>query len=283
MVATLTTEVRQGNSAPGGDGSLGRRRRRLPRPGPRLAIGACSVGLFLLLWELNRHTEWISPELIASPSIILEALPGVLKDDLLAKHLPATVTAIVTGFIPAVVVGVLVGCVVGLSKRLTYLLEPLIMVFYITPRVALIPLFIIWLGIGLQSKVAMVFISAVFPVLMNTVAGVKGIERVWVRAARGFGASSRQTIFKAVLPGAIPSIMTGIRLGWGRAVMAVVVAEMYVSVAGLGKLIRTYQNSVSTDSLFVVIVLITIIGYLGIQIIALIERRVSPWAKGLKW
>jgi sulfonate transport system permease protein len=290
MSVTLPEQERQQRGDPAEPSRHGRsvarlvsRRRGRTFLTKRFIIGAVSVGIFLMLWELNRWVQLIDPDFITSPTVIVRAFPDVVSDELLTKHGPATVYAVLLGFLPAVVVGVLVGSVVGASKRLTYLFEPLIMAFYITPRIALIPLFIIWLGIGLESKIAIVFVSGVFPVLMNSLAGVKGVEPVWVRAGVAFGATRWQTIWRTVLPGATPSIMTGIRLGWGRALIGVIVGEMYVSLAGMGKLIRTYQNAVSTESLFVVIVLITIFGFLGIRLIAVVEKRVSPWSEGLKW
>jgi ABC-type nitrate/sulfonate/bicarbonate transport system permease component len=206
-----------------------------------------------------------------------------VADGVFTTHGPASLYAILLGFAPAILIGIVGGAIIGFSRRLTYLFEPLIMAFYITPRIALIPLLIMWLGIGLESKVAIVFLSGVFPIMVNSLAGVQNVDSLWVRSGVAFGATRQQVIGKVVIPGALPSIMAGIRLGFGRAMIGVIVAEMYVSLAGMGRLLRTYQNSVRMDALFVVIVIVTVFGFLGVQLLRAIEKRVSPWTEGVRW
>ncbi|MCW2665328.1 MAG: ABC-type nitrate/sulfonate/bicarbonate transport system, permease component [Frankiales bacterium] len=268
---------------PGAPPGAHTRRRAAWRRSVRLRTGATSVGVFSLLWQLNEWLGPLDPTLVASPRLVLGALPEVLGDGLLSQHGPATVYALVAGFMPAVAVGILIGAVVGYSRRLTYLFEPLIMAFYVTPRIAFIPILIMWLGIGVSSRVAIVFLSAVFPVLMNSLTGVQTVDRLWLRSGAAFGATRMQAIRLVVIPGALSSIMAGVRLGFGRALIGVIVAEMYVSTAGIGKLIRLYQNSVRVDALFVVITAVTIFGLLGISLLRRVERRVSPWQEGMRW
>ena len=137
-----------------------------------------------------------------------------------------------SGFALAIVVGVPLGILMGWYSRVNAMLEPFVSALYATPRIALLPLVVIWFGIGIASKVAIVFLGAIFPILVNTITGVRTIEADFIKVARSFGASDRQMFLTVVLPSAVPMLLTGLRLGLGHALVGIVVGEMYGATAG---------------------------------------------------
>jgi len=174
-------------------------------------------------------------------------------------------------------VGIPLGIATGWYRRLFYVLDPFISAFYATPRVALLPLIIIWVGIGIWSKIVVVFLGAVFPVLLNTLAAVRTTDARLLRAARSFGAGDLQVFRTIVLPGSVPFILTGLRLGAGRALVGVVVGELYAATAGVGFLIAVAGASFQTDKVLVGVLLITAAGVLSMEALTRLERRFEKW------
>ena len=197
---------------------------------------------------------------------------GHLKSDLVYSG-----TNFILGFAAAVVAGVTLGILIGWYKRLRMLLDPTLTALYATPRVAMIPLILIWFGIGMWSKVFIVFISAFFPVLVNTVGGMRAIDRDLLRAARAFCASDWQ-IFKTVaIPGSVPFILTGIRQGVALGLIGVVVGEMFGGSEGIGFMVAYGGQTFATDTLFVGVVIIAAAGIVLTWIAERLERRFSQW------
>jgi len=192
-----------------------------------IILGGTSVVLILGLWEAAWDARLISPLFFSGPSAVAKQMVyawtrGNLKADLLYSG-----TNFILGFAAAAVAGVVVGILVGWYKTLRLLMNPTLTALYATPRVAMIPLILIWFGIGMWSKVFIVFISAFFPILVNTIGGMRAIDRDLLRAARAFCASDWQ-IFKTVaIPGSVPFILTGIRQGVALGLIGVVVGEMF--------------------------------------------------------
>jgi NitT/TauT family transport system permease protein len=186
------------------------------------------------------------------------------------------------GFALAVLVGVPLGVAMGRVPRLGHLLDPLVMVGHATPRVALLPVLVLWLGIGVVSKAAVAFLGAVFPVLVNTLAGVRQLDPLWERAVRAFGGRSVAVLAKVVLPGTLPAVMGGLRLGLGRALIGVIVGEMYVSVAGVGQLLAVYGNAGRTGELLALAGLVGLVSLAGVQACRVAEARLGPWRRGIE-
>jgi NitT/TauT family transport system permease protein len=165
----------------------------------------------------------------------------------------------------------------GRYRFLDQLLDMQISALYATPNVALIPLIILWFGLGMTSKVFIIFLSGFFPIVINTHAGVRNVGRGLVEVALAEAASQLQIFTKIVIPASMPFIATGIRLAMGRAVVAMVVAEMFTAVGGLGGAIINYGNAFATAKLFVVIIVLALLGVTLTESVRWIERRIAPW------
>ncbi len=245
----------------------------------RLLISGGSVTLVLAVWQVVGSTELIPSDLISYPSELVMVSASMVASGGLLIHFLVSLQELLYGFVPAVLAGMLLGLLMGHYRRFRYLLDPLCMGLYTTPRIALLPVLILWFGVGIESKVAVVFLGGVFPVLVNTMAGVRQIERSWIRAAQSLGASGPQVIAAVTLPGALPAIMTGIRLGFGRAIMGVIVGEMYVSTVGVGQLINVYGNAARAAELIVLATVIAAFGVLCVTALRFVEEWMGVWAR----
>ncbi len=255
-------------------GAGGRAPARISR---RTATGVISVVLFLVVWQVVGSTNLISADEISYPTAVAAAAARMTISGELASNAWISLAEFVEGFLPSLLVGVLVGVAMGLSRRVRYLLEPLVMALYTAPRIALLPLLVIWFGIGMESKIAVVFLGAVFQILVNTATGVEQVDPIWIRAARSYGANTLQVIAKVIVPGALPSIMTGIRLGIGRAIIGVVVGEMYVAVAGLGHLVQVYSSAARPADLLVLVLVFAMFGVVTVNAVRWLEERAGAW------
>jgi NitT/TauT family transport system permease protein len=165
----------------------------------------------------------------------------------------------------------------GMFPALRKILDPYVNAFYAMPTVAMIPLVIIWLGLGFQAKVFLTFLVAVFPIIINAEAGVVTVPPAFLETARAFGCNRRQVFRRVILHAAVPFFVAGVRLGLGRALVGVVVAEMFTALAGLGYLIVLYGNTFRTAELFVPILVLGAISVAATKLIQRIERRIAPW------
>ena len=239
--------------------------------------GFGSIGLILAIWEAAWQAKMISPLFFSGPSAIAKQFvyawtQGNLKGDLVYSG-----TNFTLGFLAAAFAGVVVGILVGWYKKVRMLADPILNALYATPRVAMIPLILMWFGIGMWSKVFIVFISAFFPVLVNTVGGMRAIDRDLLRAARAFCASDWQ-IFKTVaIPGAVPFILTGIRQGVALGLIGVVVGEMFGGSQGVGFMVAYGGQTFATDTLFVGVFIIAAAGIILTWLAERLERRFSQW------
>jgi NitT/TauT family transport system permease protein len=232
---------------------------------------------FLLLWEAAASWGWVNVRYTSKPSAVWSAALHLWRVDDFLHHAWVSFAAFATGFAMAVAVGVPLGLYVGASRRARLFLEPPLMALYTAPRLALLPILIVWLGIGLASKVAIVFLGAVFPILVNTMAGVRGADGRLVVAARAFGATRTDIFLKVLVPGCLPAILMGVRLGVGRGVLSVVVGEMFVSQAGIGYQIMTYGQGMRFDNLLVYAFAISLFGYALTVAVRVAEDRIRSW------
>jgi ABC-type nitrate/sulfonate/bicarbonate transport system permease component len=174
-------------------------------------------------------------------------------------------------------VGIPFGIGIGWYKKMAYIFDPFINAMNATPRVALLPLIIIWLGIGILSKIGIIFIGAVFPLMINTRDGVKTTPITLVDAARSFGASQWQIFKSVVVPSTVPFVLTGLRLAVGRSLIGVFVGELYAATAGIGFMITVAGATFQTDKVFVGILIFIITGLVATDILDRIERRFDEW------
>jgi NitT/TauT family transport system permease protein len=200
---------------------------------------------------------------------------------MLSGELPAalftSLHSLFFGFTSAVAIGTVLGLLMGRYRFVDALLKIQIVSLYSTPNVALIPLLILWFGLGIKSKIVIVFLSALFPIIVNTYSGVRNVGRGLVEVALVEGANERQVFSKVIIPASIPFVMAGIRLSVGRAVVGMVVAEMFTAVGGLGGAIIIYGNSYKMDKLFVVIIVLAALGVTLTEIVRILEKRIAQW------
>jgi NitT/TauT family transport system permease protein len=177
----------------------------------------------------------------------------------------------------AIVVGVPLGLVTGRYRTADHLLDVQITALYSTPHVALLPLLTLWFGVGATAKLVLIYLSAFFPIIINTHSGVRNISHGLVEVALAEGANERQVFTKIIVPAALPFIMTGIRLAMGRAVVGMVVAEMFIASAGLGTAIQRYSSAFATDKFFVVLIVLALMGVGLTELVRALERWLTPW------
>lgn len=253
-----------------------RKPRRFPGRGlsPN-AIRALSVIGFLCVWEVFGRR--VDPILMSYPSAVAAAFFQLLASGELIAESAKSMQAFLAGFGLAIVLGIALGVLMGAYRRVEYAVDPFINALYSTPNVALIPLIVLWLGLGLSTKIAVVFLIAFFPIVVSTFSGVKNISGSLVEIGRAFGHSEAQILRKIILPGSIPFIATGVRLAVGRAVVGMVVAEFFTAISGLGGMIIKYSNKFETDRMFVPIIVLALFGVALTEIVKVFERKVAPW------
>ncbi|HEX6511739.1 MAG TPA: ABC transporter permease [Chloroflexota bacterium] len=231
--------------------------------------------LFLGGWEAYGRS--LNPIFLSYPTAIGRAFVELLLSGELLGSLAKSLEGLAIGFALAVVAGIGLGILMGRFKSVYQVCDPFITIFYATPSVALIPLIMLWFGLGLNAKIVIIFESCFFPIVINTHAGVRNVSRTTVDVVRAYGASDRQVMSKVVLPSSLPFVMAGIRLAVGRGVIGMIVAEFFTALSGLGSMIIIYSNSFDTAKLFVPVITIALLG-LGLTAAARsLEQRLAPW------
>ncbi|HEX9144416.1 MAG TPA: ABC transporter permease [Candidatus Binatia bacterium] len=239
------------------------------------AVGSV-VGGFLL-WEIVSRSVLTNRMIIVPFSTVMITLWDLGRSGELWKHVYVSLTEFVLGFVLATIAGVFLGFLTGTSRRAREYLEPLISALYATPLVALIPFYIVVFGIQLASKVALVFTIAVFPIVINTQAGILSVERTLLEVASSFRASPLQIFFKVQIPASIPFIISGLRLGVGRALTGVVVAEFFFATAGIGFMISIASQNFDTARVLLGVFIFSLAGVVAIGFLQRIEKRMAPW------
>src|SRR5438309_371394 len=244
----------------------------------RLLISTLTVIAFLAIWEIAPRAGIADATYTSQPSRVIAAGLEIIRTGSFVNDVSVSLAEFAIGFALAVVVGVSLGLVLGRFPVLRYLLDPPIMAIYATPHLALLPIIVVWLGIGMQSKIAVAFIGGVIPILVNAMAGVRGVDGSWIVAARSFSAREWDVFVKVILPASLPSVILGIRLGLSRAVLGVVVAEMYQSQAGVGNEIMRYGSEFRTDYLLFDVLLVSLFGLTATSVVRRLEEKL--WTAG---
>ena len=241
-------------------------------------LGTISVTIFLILWELVGNTfQLINPMFMSAPSLIWKAAFEMFSSGEIYNDLYISGIELAGGYLLSAVVAVPFGIAIGWYKKVAYIFDPFVNAMNATPRVALLPLVIIWLGIGILSKVGIIFLGAVFPILINARDGVKTTPLNLLTAARSFGASEWMLFKTVVLPSTVPFILTGLRLGLGRAIVGVMVGELYAATAGIGFMITVAGATFQTDKVFVGVLVFALTGMIGTELITRVEKRFNRW------
>ncbi len=239
-----------------------------------LAIGV--LILLLAVWELLPDLHVIDPFFTSSPLRIVAAA-GWLFAHGFWHDILVSLDEYLWGMGLAIVLGVLIGWGIGWTRTVGAVIEPYVTVFNAAPRVALFPLLILWLGIGVESKIAAVFMGAFFPIVFTVMKGVRSMDANLLQLARSFGASDLQIFGTLAMPSSVPFIVAGLEIAVGRGLVGVVIGELLAAQAGVGYMMARASSTFQTDKVFVGLVLLTGFGYCVTEIIKLIERRVETW------
>jgi ABC-type nitrate/sulfonate/bicarbonate transport system permease component len=242
-----------------------------------LIIGTLSVAFVLTVWQLVANARIMPVLFLPGPTDVAQAFVLLFQAGDIGLDIATSGEELGIGFGLAIVLGLFIGLGMGWYTRFQYALDPLVNFFYSTPRIVLIPLFIIWFGIDIQSKIAVIFLGALFPIIINTMAGVRNTEAALLRVARSFGASDRLIFQRVVLPGSVPFILTGFRLGIGHALTGVVVGELIAAKHGVGQLIAISGQTFQTPKMLAGVVLIAGTGMILTTVFQRIENRFQSW------
>ena len=259
------------------------RRRALRWPfSPQFSLSLLSVGVLLLVWWGVTALNLVAPLFLPPPQLVLKKLlliasPQGFMDATLWQHLGASLTRMLVALFFAALIGIPVGIAMGLSPAIRGLLDPLIELYRPVPPLAYLPLMVIWFGIGETSKILLIYLAIFAPVTLSTLAGVKNAQQVRIRAAQALGASRWQLLRFVILPGALPEILTGLRIGLGVGWSTLVAAELIAATRGLGFMVQSAGEFLATDVVLAGIAVIALIAFsleLGLRAL---QRRLTPW------
>jgi ABC-type nitrate/sulfonate/bicarbonate transport system permease component len=242
---------------------------------PNWLITLASVALVLLAWELCRPL--INPIFGTYPSAIAMAFWNLAGSGKLAAALLDSLRPFAVGYALAVVVGVPLGLLIGRFRMVEATIGIYVTAGYAMPLVALVPLLVLWLGLGFAVKVAIIFLMSLFPICINTWLGVAAVPKALIEVGKSFVAPDHVILRRIILPATLPYIMAGLRLAVGRAVVAMVIAEFFTSISGLGAIIITSANNFDTAATFVPIVIIMVMAVALNFLVGAAERRIAPW------
>ncbi len=239
------------------------------------------IVLWQLTYDLGARTYWFQAfaidNFLSSPIQIAKTFVKLWSSGELPQHSTYSFLEFVYGFFLAVIVGIPLGGLMATHKKINYYLDTWVSTLYATPRVALAPILMLWFGLGFFSHSLVVFLGAVFPILLNTYTGIKSVRENFIEVVRAFGGTPLQIFTKVMLPDAIPTIIAGLKLAVGRAVIGVVVAEWFGAEAGLGFMVYFYARLFQPGPVFVGILILTIFGHLAFACLDRIQGWVSPW------
>jgi len=240
-------------------------------------LSVASFIFILFIWEMMSRLQWIPPLFLPAPSEILSEGWSMLKTGLIFKHVFASLSRILWGFSIACVLGVIIGILIGFFSIPEAIGNPLIAATFPIPKIAILPLLILWLGIGEPPKVAVIALGVFFPMVINVYAGVKNVDPLLIKAALSLGSNRARIVKKVILPSILPMIFAGMKLGIGIALLLVVAAEMVAADAGIGFMILTAADLMQTKKLMVGLVILSLLGIFFNWLFQKLERVFIPW------
>ena len=253
--------------------------RAFARPRGMQFAGLISIAAGLALWELISRVVIANALFLAAPTQIFAAIYHLAISGQLWPHVWISAAEFALGYAIASLLGIVTGLAMAESEIAKKVLQPWISGLYATPTIALAPLFILWLGIGIWSKVLVVIFLVLFPVSINTEAGLRTTSPRLIEMLRSFGATPQQIFFKLSLPSAMPFILAGLKLGIGRGLIGVVVAELFGSRAGLGRLISQSADAFNMPELFAGVIILAVAGIVMTAAFSRLERVLVPWTR----
>lgn len=241
----------------------------------RLPLYFASFFLGLAIWEI--YARSLPGIVLAPPSLVVVRMVQGLMSGELSLALLHSLGALVLGFGLAIVVGVPLGFLIGRSKRVSEIVEPVMTAIYAMPPVAFVPFIIIWFGLFFQARVALVFLMAIFEIVVTVATGMRTIEPGLIAVGRSFGASRLKLLRSVILPGALPFVFAALRLGLVRAINGMITAELFFAAVNLGKVMKDAASRFDTSAILAVILLLCLLGLLSQELTKAIEARVMPW------
>ena len=243
----------------------------------RAIFGVLSFVGFFLFWELGAAVGWIPLFFFSSPTRIVSAAIVEVQNPRLWNDVRVSGTEFLLGYIIAALLGIPLGIAAGWYRKFNYFMDPWLNFLNSLPRVALLPLIVLWVGIGIESKILVVFLGAFITILMNTLYGIRTVDRRLLEVAASFSASQMRVFTTVVLPSSVPFILAGLRLGVGRALIGVIVGELYAANAGLGYMITVASHTLQVDRMLFGVMLLTFMGVAGVELLRPVERRFQQW------
>jgi sulfonate transport system permease protein len=233
--------------------------------------------VFLLLWELGSRSGLIPERTLAAPSAVIATLFGMVVSGELPGNLIVSTLRALSGLAIGVSAGVILALISGLSRSGEAAVDPLMQIKRTIPTLALTPLFIVWFGIGETPKVALIAFASMFPIYLNLYSGIRGVDVRLLEGARSFGLSQSELIWHVILPGALPSLLVGLRYSLSISILVLVVAEQINASAGLGYLINNARDFMRTDIIVVCLMVYAVLGLGADWLVRLIERCALVW------
>ncbi|MBO0334759.1 ABC transporter permease [Sneathiella sp. CAU 1612] len=247
----------------------------LPRP-KKIVAPIVFIGL-IAFWEWGCRTGFISPLILPAPSEAFEAFMNLVNTGLLWQHLAASLQRLLIGWFSGTMLGIIVGTLIGLFSIARSGLQPLVSAIFPIPKIALLPLFIIWFGIGEGSKVATILFGTFFPTVIATYGGIDNVDRGLIRMGQSFGLTRMSIIRKVILPGALPAILSGTRISAAIAIILLVAAEMIAAEYGIGAYILIAGSLMATDQLITGVAILSCLGLIFAWIIGRAEKYFLKW------
>jgi len=243
----------------------------------RLVYGLIGIVGFLLFWEVGSRQGFINEFFFSRPSAIVAA--GIVEVQIprFWVDVQASLTEFIAGYGLAIVLAIPLGLLAGWYRRFQYALDPWLNFLNSLPRIALLPVIVIAVGLGLASKILVAFLGAFFAIIIPTIQGVRTVDRRYLDVATSFGASRRRVFLTVVAPSTVPFIVTGLRLGIARALIGVVTGELYAATVGLGVMIKFASDALQTDRLLFGVLLFTLTGLVGVEGIRRLEKYFQRW------
>ncbi len=248
----------------------------LDKSTPPWAVWSVLIGI-AVIWEGIVRLGWVSELYLPGPVSILAAAAVMAGSGELLSNLQASLFRIAAGFAIGSIAGIMIGLLLGFSRLAEAVGNPIVHLLYPIPKIALLPLIILWLGIGELSKVTIIALGVFFPVVINTYSGVRHIDVLLIKVAVSFKATPLSLIRKVILPGALPSIFAGLKLAAGSSLLLLVAAEMIAAKEGIGALILHYGDLMLTTKLMVGVLVLSLLGVLFNQLLHWLERKLLPW------
>lgn len=243
----------------------------------RLILGMIGIVGFLVFWELGSRAGIVNGLFFSRPTAIVAAGIREVQVPRFWADFRASALEFAVGYALAIILAIPIGLAAGWYRRFQYLLDPWLNFLNSLPRVALLPVLVIWFGLGSQSKIAVVFLGAFFSIIIPTIQGVKTVDRRFLDVATSFGASRGRLFTSVVAPATVPFIVTGLRLGIARALIGVVTGELYAATEGLGVMITRASGALQADRMLFGVLIFTFAGIIGVEAIRRVEKYFQRW------